>query len=279
MRPSTNRCVFAHSTGTVPSLSRLLALSAPRVFLLLILLAVVSSALAQTELPIRGVVVSKDSQPLAGVTVAGSIWKQCCPYQRDIVSTNEKGEFLLPHSGAVIHFLKERMRPLTLVVQPGTTPLHIVLTPTENDLPVPPCSQPQPRHKLIGSGKYGLHFSVPKNEVKILDGKADTDYVRYVIKPKNGDSFLALWFGPYAIPSEPEDEQFINSSSFSQRNLVAVNGGGLGADTWGQSKNGLSWRHTGTMGSGAVYQDATKEEAQLFDQIINSICTVPYPKK
>ena len=227
----------------------------------------------------KGVVVAKDGQPLAGVTVAGSIWKQCCPEERDIVSTNEKGEFLLPHPAVVIHFLKENLRPLTLVVEPGTSLLHIVMTPSENDLPVPACSQPGRNQRLIGWGKYGLHFSVPKNEVKVLGGKADVDYVRYVIRPKSGNSFLALWFGPYAISSEPDDEQFVNSSTFSQRNLVAVEGGALGADTWGQSKNGLGWRHTGTMGSGAVYQGATKEEAQLFDQIINSICTVPYPKR
>lgn len=279
MRPATNRHLFGHSTGTVAREPHFLPKYLRQVIVLLVALALVPSVFGQTDSSIEGVVVAKDGQPLAGVIVSGSIWKQCCPYQRDIVSTNEKGEFLLQHPGAVVHFLSKNQRPLTLLVEPGTSPLHIVLTPAENDLPVPVCSQPEPRHKLIPSGKYGLHFSVPKNEVKVLDGKPDTDYVRYVIKPKKGDSFLALWFGPYAIPSEPEDEQFLNSSTFSQRNLVAVGGGALGADTWGQSKNGLSWRHTGTMGSGAIYQNASKEEAQLFDQIINSICTVPYSKK
>jgi hypothetical protein len=37
--------------------------------------------------------------------------------------------------------------------------------------------------------------------------------------------------------------------------------------------------NTGIFGSGAVYRDATPEEAKIFDEIMNGVCFVPYPTK
>jgi hypothetical protein len=240
-------------------------------------LTLVSSTLGQADLPIKGAVVTKNDQPLAGVSVYGSVGKHCCPSQREEVTTDEKGEFLLEHPGAVIHFSKANLQPLVFVVKPRTSQVRIVMTLAENDLTVPTCSQPGSSQKQIGWGQYGLHFTVPKDGMNVLGGKPDVDYVRYVIKPNKGESYLELWFGPYAFSTEPDDEQFVESVGFSQRNLVSLNGEAMGKDSWGQLKRGLSWRHTGGLGSGATYRNANKEEAHLFDQIINSICTVPYP--
>jgi hypothetical protein len=120
---------------------------------------------------------------------------------------------------------------------------------------------------------------VPKDGMKSLGGNPDVDYVRYVIRPNKGASYLNLWFGPYSISTEPDDQQFVESVDFSQRNLASVKGGVIGMDSWGRLSSGLSWRHTAAFGSGAVYRNADKESAALFDQIINSICTVDYPQK
>jgi hypothetical protein len=239
-------------------------------------IAVSSPVLAQTGSALKGIVVTGDRKPLAGVVVSGSVWKRCCPYQQDRVTTDGNGEFVLEHPGAVIHFSKANLQPITLVVKPGTTQTRIVMTPAENALTVPACVQPESNRKQIGWGKYGLHFAVPKNGVKILGGKADVDYVRYVIKPKKGESYLNLWFGPNSLSVEPDDQQFVESVDFAQRN---VNGAVGGMDSWGRLSNGLSWRHTAALGSGAVYQNADKESAALYDQIINSICMVDYPRK
>jgi hypothetical protein len=247
--------------------------------LLLVALALVSSVLGQTEQPVKGIVLTKDAQPLVGVSVYGSVGKRCCPYQREKVTTDGKGEFFLEHPGAVVHFSMANMQPLAFVVRPGTSQVHIVMILAENDLTVPTCAQPGPNQKQIGWGKYGLHFTVPKDGIKVLGGKPDVDYVRYVIKPNKGESYLNLWFGPYSISTEPDDEQLVESADFTQRNLVSVRGEVLGMDSSGRLSSGLIWRHTGAFGSGAVYRNASKEEALLFNQIINSICTVPYPGK
>jgi hypothetical protein len=239
---------------------------------------VVAPVLAQTESALKGVVVAADGKPLTEVVVYGSVSKRCCPYRQDKLSSDGKGEFLLEHPGAVAHFSKANLQPLAFVVKPGTAQIRIVMVPAGDALTLRACVQTESNQKQIGWGKYGLHFTVPK-DVKILGGKPDVDYVRYVIKPNNGESYLDLWFGPYSISMEPDDQQFVESVDFSQRNLVSAKSEVIGMDSWGRLSSGLRWRHTAAFGSGAVYRNADKESSALFDQIINSICTVDYPQK
>jgi len=102
--------------------------------------------------------------------------------QQDKVTTDGRGEFLLEHPGAVIHFSTASMQPLAFVVKPGTAQIRIVMTLADNVLTVPTCVQPASNQKQIGWGKYGLHFTVPKDGMKILGGKPDVNYILYVIK-------------------------------------------------------------------------------------------------
>jgi hypothetical protein len=101
------------------------------------------------------------------------------------------------------------------------------------------------------------------------------DYVHYAIRTRRGTSLLGLWFGPYAISSEPDEKRFIESVSFEQRSLL-VRGETAGIDSYGKSLDGKYWRQTGMLGSGAEYEEATKKDAEVFNQIIESICYTPY---
>ena len=105
-------------------------------------LALASSLFGQAEQSVKGLVVTKDGQPIRGVSVHGSIWKRCCPYQQDKATTNEKGEFFLEHGGTVIHFSKSDLQPLAFVVKPGPSQVRVVMSPVENQLTVPACVQP-----------------------------------------------------------------------------------------------------------------------------------------
>lgn len=241
--------------------------------------ALLPASSPQAEQALEGVVVTADGKPLAGVAVLGSRGKRCCPFQHEMADTDEKGAFVLKHPGAVVHFSKREMQPLTLVVRPGPSQVRIVMTLANNGLTVPACVRADSHHKQIGWGKYGLHFAVPKAGVKILGGETDVDYVLYVIQPDNRKSNLSLWFGPYAMSSQPDDQQFVDSANFSQRYLMSSKGEAIGVDSRGQLNSGLNWRQTTVMSSGAIYKDADKDSAAIFDQIINSICTVDYPQK
>src|SRR5262249_18483448 len=189
-----------------------------------------------------------------------------------------KGFIFLEHGGTVIHFSKSNLQPLAFVVKPGPSQLRVVMSPVQNQLTVPACVQPDSAHKLIGWGKYGLHFTVPSAGVQILGGEPDVDYVRYVIKPDKNAFYLELWFGPYSISTEPDDERFVESIEFSQRNLTSSKGV-VGMDSRGRTRNALNWRQTAAFGSGAVYRDVDSESAALFDKIIDSICLTDYPAR
>ena len=113
--------------------------------------------------------------------------------------------------------------------------------------------------------------------MKILGGKTDVDYVRYLIKPKTGDAYLELWFGPYALSTEPPDEDFVSSIEFWQRRIVAPGVGVVGTDSWGRLRDQGRWRQTVIAGGGGSRYRATRpEDIVLFDRIVDSICLTPY---
>jgi hypothetical protein len=239
---------------------------------------ILPSLLGQTESPVTGTAVTKDGQPISGVMVYGAMSKNCCPFKREKTTTDKEGHFRLEHPGAVIHFWKEDLQPRAVVVQPGTSEIRVAMDVSTGSLVIRVCGKPGPGQKQIGWGKYGLQFKVPTRAVRILGGKADVDYLRYVIKPKTGDAYLELWFGPYAMNSEPDDDLLVNSVKFAQRNVVASDGGVVGQDSWGELASGSIWRQTAVVAvGGSRYGNASAQDANLFDQVVTSICQVPYP--
>jgi len=58
--------------------------------------------------------------------------------------------------------------------------VRVVMSPSNNDLVVPKYTSPPSGQKLVGWGKYGLHFAVPQNGVE-TGGKPHVDHVRYAI--------------------------------------------------------------------------------------------------
>jgi len=236
-------------------------------------LALGPSILAQSGPAMKGTVGTQDGQPVASVKILGSVWKDCCPQQRELVETDDEGGFVLEHPSVVLHFFKENFEPQTIVVLPGTKELHVTLAAATKDLTPLPCARPGPHQKRIGWLKSGIRFTLPKRDVVIEGGKLDTDYVRWVIRAKTGKSYLEIWFGPYALSSEPDDDFFLNSSGYTQRTISASSQEAGGGDSRGHLKSGGFWRQTAVSGDGgAIYRDAQPDEAHLFDQIIDSIC-------
>jgi hypothetical protein len=232
------------------------------------------SAMCQTDSGIDGIVTTKSGQPIAGVSVHGSELKTCCPFKSENATTDETGLFRLEHPGAVAHFFKEGFEPEALVIPPDTSQVHVTLSAPGNDLTAPLCGAHRPGTKQIG---WRIRFDVPRHAVKILGGKTDVDYVRYLIKPKTGDAYLELWFGPYAISTEPQDEDFVSSIEFSQRQIVAPSVGVVGTDSRGRRRDQEKWRQTVIAGGGGSRYRATRpEDIVLFDRIVNSICLTPY---
>jgi len=167
------------------------------------------------------------------------------------------------------------------LVQSGEMPKTEVKPESPTDaMVVPVCSEPGPHLQRIG-GKFGLQFDIPKSEVKVLGGTPDVDYVRYVIKPKTGDGYLELWFGPYAFNPDPEKELLIRSVSTQKRDIVSTSGERMGTDSSGKLQTGELWRHTFFIISGmnGARFRAGQENTPLFNRIIDSACYVLYSKR
>jgi hypothetical protein len=236
-------------------------------------LALAPSLLAQSGPVIKGTVVTQDAQPVASVKILGSVWKDCCPQQREIVETDDKGGFVLEHPSAVLHFFKENFEPQTIVVPLGMKELRVTLAAATNDLILSPCIRPGPHQKRIGWRQNGIRFTLPKRDVIIEGGKWDVDYVRWAIRTKTGKSYLEIWFGPYSLSPGPDDDVFLNSSEYTQRHISTSSLGSIGGDSRGHLKSGGFWRQTAAVGDGgAIYRDAQPDEALFFDRIIDSIC-------
>lgn len=141
------------------------------------------------------------------------------------------------------------------------------------------CSRPGEGQRVIGWGKNGLFFSVPKRGVKTLGGKLDVDYVKFVIKPTNHEASLVLSFGGMAFRPEPPYEMLRNSASSTQTKLLDVRGHKIGLDSRGINRDKSRWRWLGVASEGATYEDASAEDAVLFDRIIDSACVVAYPNR
>jgi hypothetical protein len=239
-----------------------------------------SSVLGQTSSAISGTVRTKSGQPVAGVLVYGSMSTTCCPFKREQTTTNSEGYFRLEQPGRVVHFSQSGLQPKTIVLGEQLSEIQVAMDSATNSLVMPICEEPASGHKRIGWGNYGLQFSVSTHEAKILGGKPVADYVRYAIKPRGSKAYLELWFGVYATESDADDDQFIDSVEFAERNVVFSDGSIVGKDSSGRLRNGRSWRHAAVLGQGAaIYRDATQEDAKVFDQIISSICNVPYLRR
>lgn len=247
-----------------------------RSFIFAVLLLALSARL-RADTPIHGTVTTNDGHPVVGATVYGS--RICCPLKEDETTTGEDGQYHLEHPGTVVHFAKEKLQSRTVVIRSGMSVVDVTLQPWSNPLLVRACEKPPPGIKRIGWGKYGLQFDVPAKGLEILGGKPDVDYVRYVIRRKHEKAFLQFWFGPYAMNPDPEDRQFVDSDTFQERVVIRPGDREAGLDSSGQLHDGSYWRQTRVGLEGARYSGASAEDAKIFDQIIDSLCEVPYPSQ
>lgn len=166
--------------------------------------------------------------------------------------------------------------PVPVGQQTSPPPDKPTSTSTTSGMVVPLCAKLAKHYRRIGWGNAGLHYDVPKSGVKVLGGKPDVDYVEYVIRPKDSQGWLQLWFGGLAMPSTPSEDPVAKSSQLSKRNVLNAKGELAGFDSSGVLKNGERWRVTAvTSNGGSIYRTVSPTDAALFDRIVNSMCEVP----
>jgi hypothetical protein len=233
----------------------------------------------------RGKVVSERGEPIEGVEVYGTKMK-CCPATVKSTTTKPDGTFNLIEPGAVLHFRRSGLEPLSLANE-KEMPLRVVMKSQQPTAWVIPACGPKEQTR------FGQTFLFLRPTGEPLAEGHDVDYTRFGVKGRHG-GLLDSWFGPTAASVDASEELYAKSESFSERFVEVAGFGLVGIDARGKFKNGKQWRWVGLIyanGSdgkslagtrrhwprmGATdmirYQDATVDEASDFDQIIDSVC-------
>jgi hypothetical protein len=212
---------------------------------------------------LSGIVVSENGTPIAGVKIFA--WQKA--------TTNTEGRFdltNLPSKDSVVYFQKEDFRPKTLVVEPQTRTVQVVL---EDDRKtawfIPACSAKEVKNSHEGSW---LEFHWPKNaKVKRIK---DIDYVEYLVRLAKDSRPLQLWYGLFVSSEQHVTEIVIRSASFEERSIHSKSGQIIGHDQHGKTQDGMVWRSAEFPGlsASAIYEGVSAEEAATYDRIIDSAC-------
>jgi hypothetical protein len=246
-----------------------------------------SQACAQV---ISGKVVSDRGESIKGVEVYGTKLR-CCPAAVKSTTTKADGTFSFSEPGVVLHFRRSGLQPLSLVIGKNV-PLAVVMKNQQPTLwTISACGPKDPL-------RFGQTFLFLRPTEESLAGGHDIDYTRFGVKRPGGAS-LDSWFGPTAADVDASEDFYLKSESFSER-FVEVSGFGLvGIDARGKSKDGRHWRWVGlhyAFGKdrksliGSVwhwprmvatdmirYDNATDNEANEFNKIVDSVCLRPIP--
>lgn len=231
-----------------------------------------SSTQKRPDSPVDGIAVDSGGRPLAGVQISGMLLRR--NEQPPKVETDASGRFHLDHPGPVLHFYREDLRPRTLVLPSDNSTIRVVLEAPTDDLVALPCEKATQRgEKLTG---VMTRYAVSDSSVRLRRGTIDVDYVVHAIVSKKNKSVLEIWFGAMAMSGVPDDDTFLNSSTFAQRAVRTPGGEMVGLDYWGTLKSGRRWRRTSIGTEGVVYRDAAPADIDAFDRIINSGCTLRF---
>ena len=153
---------------------------------------------------------------------------------------------------------------LVIVLFIGIRSVIAAQTPSAEDSAIPTCKKSEGK-KLIGGGRYGLNFSIPKRGFDVRGGKPDVDYVLYKVSPKKSRTVLQLWFGGMTLPLSPASQKLESSTNLHKTKLKLEDKNVEGMDFRGRSMDGRYWRHFAIeYQGGAVYDTKDRQEADQF---------------
>ncbi len=229
-------------------------------FVVLTLSVAVPAGMAQV-VEIQGYVKTSSGEPIKDVFID------------DFGRTDENGYFRIA-SDTLVHYHKVLVLdkigfvPKPFVLDRSNLTLDIVLAPEKDHTrwEFPKCSVKKAEDSRF-VGKY-LKLTVPK-KLKYKSG-VDTDYIYHLIgiKTDGKTSWLRGGLGNLYGGSNPGGETLIGLQSYSYRRTST------GTDWRGVTKEGHYWRYLGSVRVFETYHYVTesKKTADVFDQILDSVC-------
>ena len=226
--------------------------------MLVCILLVTSTVHAQ----LRGRVSEPAGTALAGVTIVSDA---------DYLKSDPDGLFVISGKSKVIRFSKDGYRPVTKTLVELTRDSEVRLIRDARGLWKPPLCL-APRQDPTISGLH-LRFLVPRG-TQVRRG-SDVDYSTNVVC--RGRQCLQHGWGPlWSFGLLPfTDEVLAGLREIQERDVYNLQSPELpGVDYRGVHGDGTYMRWVGFFGETISYDHASKESAQLFDALIDSMCWI-----
>jgi hypothetical protein len=198
---------------------------------------------------------------LAGVAVWDFPW--------DKAITDAQGAFSLNARDSKIRFQMDGFRPVTKFMKQGSN-ISVVMEKAAGALWVPPVC------KLTPDWFHGeqMGFRLPRH-ANIKRG-FDADFGSVLVKYKK--NAIQLGYGVHWSWGLPEDELFQNISELHERD-IQYDPDVPTAEYRGRRSDGTYFRFIGMFMETIEYDHATKDQADYFDAIMDTLCWVRDPER
>jgi hypothetical protein len=209
---------------------------------------------------VKGRVTSTSGEPLAGVTV----WN----YPSDKASTDADGVFLI--KPGLLRFQVSGYRPLFRLVQEGSN-ISVVMEQSADALWTPPVC------KLAPDWFRGEQMAFRRPKHAHIKRGFDVDYGNVLVRYKK--NALLLGYGGTWSWGHPPEQFFMDIAELHERDILYKPDWPT-AEYRGRRSDGSYFRFIGMFMETIDYDHATKEQADYFDAIMDTLCWVrdPYRK-
>ncbi len=140
---------------------------------------------------------------------------------------------------------------------------------------VSPCKALASGMKRVGD--RGFQFDVSTKDFSISEGSSDAaPFVHgFDLVPKQSNAILKIEFGWRPMESITPDPALTFLKRIERRPIFDDKGKPIGEDKWGYLDTGERWRSVRFSGIGtAKYGLVDRQAAEIFDRVINSVCSV-----
>ena len=135
------------------------------------------------------------------------------------------------------------------------------------------CTQVKPGIRRITT-RPGLEFDVPLNNFAIYEGAPDAPppLAAFELRLKDSSSSMSVEEGGTRFPEKPMPVD-LEPTRVERREIREDVGHRIGEDSWGYLDRGQRWRRVLFRGGiVASYAPVNEQDAELFDQVIDSAC-------
>ena len=232
---------------------------------LLMLFLLPTLLLAQVD----GRVVDENGKPIGDA----EIWSDAGSTKTDVA-----GHFRLDR-GQLIHVSKSGYRPITVLLSKVKNSTYELVRDPLALWTAHRCSEQQAREDIRQSENlmFGAHMRFATPTGTLIDHVSDNDFQESVVC-LNSDCLVHGWGGNWSLGIHTDPKFFADLKEMSEREVYDVpNDSRWGAEYRGVRADGTYMRFVGVINETISYDHVSKQSADFFDRIIDSLCWFSEP--